>query len=165
MAKLSIRSLEKGDCTKSFNCGNASLNDFLKKNASQYHKKDYAKVRVIVDEHNTILAYNTLSSAQIISLEVSEVVAKKLPRHPIPVLLIGRLAVCKSQQRNGFGRDILMDALEQSAKVSKMVGIFGVVVDPIDQAAEKFYQKYGFLTFNNSPKRMLLEIKKIREIF
>ncbi|MDD9952338.1 MAG: GNAT family N-acetyltransferase [Zetaproteobacteria bacterium] len=165
MANFLIRAIQKRDKTEDFDCGHQALNAFLKKTASQYHKKGYARIRVMVDKNDTVFAYNTLSSAQIVSAELSNVVVRQLPRHPMPVLLIGRLAVCRSQQGKGFGEEMLMDALKRSVETADTIGVFGVVVDPISNAAERFYARYGFQVCKNTPKRMFISVKTLKQLF
>ena len=91
---------------------------------------------------------------------------KKLPNSykSIPTTLLGRLAIDNRFQKQGIGKLLLIDALRRSYKISKSIGSFAVVVDPIDKEAEQFYDKYGFIKLPDSGK-MFLPMNTIKTIF
>jgi ribosomal protein S18 acetylase RimI-like enzyme len=82
----------------------------------------------------------------------------------IPTTLLRRLAVDVKQQGKGYGKILLVDALKRSHETSKEIGSFAVVVDPIDDSAEGFYEKYGFIKLPDSGK-MIISLKTLGVLF
>jgi predicted GNAT family N-acyltransferase len=88
-----------------------------------------------------------------------------LPKYPLPVALIGRLAVDKRAKGRGFGNVLMGDALARILAASETVGCFGVIVDAKDERAVGFYQRLGFVALGEQgkyPQRMFLELPTIR---
>jgi GNAT superfamily N-acetyltransferase len=113
-----------------------------------------------------ISGYYTLSSNSISNDFIPESFKKNLPKTYlfIPAILLGRLAVDKSFQGKGFGKLLLIDSLKRCWNLSKSIGAFAVIVDPLDDEAEKFYAKYGFIKLPDSGK-MFLPMKTIKMLF
>jgi len=159
--------LNSGHKKSDFSCGKEMLDNYFHEQASQDIKRKLSACFVINDaETNVIKAYYTLSNNSI-PLEVIPIeIRKKLPTayETIPTTLLGRLAIDKNFQRQGIGRTILVDALKRSYELSKTIGSFAIVVDPLDQDAEIFYGKYGFIKLPDSGK-MFLPMKTIRQLF
>jgi GNAT superfamily N-acetyltransferase len=82
----------------------------------------------------------------------------------IPTTLLGRLAIDKKQQGKGLGKILLIDALKRSYEVAHEIGSFAIVVDPIDEVAERFYEKYDFIPLPDSGK-MFITIKTLKLLF
>ena len=90
---------------------------------------------------------------------------KHLPRHPVPVVHLGRLAVCQSAQRQGLGETLLMDALNRTLSIADSdLGIHAVEVVAIDDKAVSFYSSYGFQSLLDDSQHMYLSIKIIRSL-
>jgi GNAT superfamily N-acetyltransferase len=113
-----------------------------------------------------VQGYYTLSNNSVPLTSFSESIQKKLPKSykSIPVTLLGRLAIDQKYQGHGIGKILLIDALKRSYEVSKEIGSFAVVVDPIDEEAERFYKKYDFIKLPNSGK-MFIAIQTLKELF
>ena len=117
------------------------MNDYLKKYSGQHERRGISRTYVAVEEgEKPALGYYSISSGAV----AFAIVPEKLPRHPVPVALIGRLAVDKSAREHGLGEMLLMHALRSAQRASEVVGIYAVVVDAFDEEAKKFYLKYGF---------------------
>lgn len=135
-----------------FSCGKDLLDIYIKKQATQDIKRKLAACFVIKEkETNYIKGYYTLSNSSI-------------PFDNLPLTLIGRLAVDKIYQGQGIGKILLVDALKRSYELSKQIGSFAVIVDPLDKDAELFYLKYGFIKLPDSGK-MFLTMKTIEQLF
>ena len=150
-----------------FSCGKEMLDVYIHKQANQDIKRKLSACFVINEkETNLIKGYYTLSNNSIPSKFVPNQIQKKLPRsyESIPTTLLGRLAIDNRFQGKGIGKLILIDALKRSYEISKTIGSFAVVVDPIDQDAENFYEKYGFIKLPDSGK-MFLPMKTISQLF
>jgi len=150
-----------------FSCGKEMLDVYIHKQANQDIKRKLSACFVINEkETNLIKGYYTLSNNSIPLKFVPNQIQKKLPRSYefIPTTLLGRLAIDTKFQGQGIGKLILVDALKRSYEISKTIGSFAVIVDPIDQAAENFYEKYGFIKLPDSEK-MFLPMKTISQLF
>ena len=147
-----------------FDCGKKPLNDYLAKIAKQDVEKDVAVCYILEGEDGEVLGYFTLSSGSIPKEEIPEKESKKLPRYlDIPFAVIGRLAVDKKHQGRKLGDYLLVEALGEILKVAEVLGIAGVFVDPIDESAVNYYEKFGFIKLNSSD-RMFLPIATIRAL-
>ena len=143
------------------------LDTYIQKQANQDVKRKLSACFVINEtETNLIKGYYTLSNNSLPSEFIPDQIRKKLPRtyESIPTTLLGRLAIDGRFQGQGIGKLILIDALKRSYEISKTIGSFAVVVDPIDQDAEDFYNKYGFIKLPDSGK-MFLQMKTISQLF
>jgi len=150
-----------------FSCGKEMLDTYIQKQANQDVKRKLSACFVITEtETNLIKSYYTLSNNSIPSEFIPDPIRKKLPESydSIPATLLGRLAIDTRFQGQGIGRLTLIDALKRSYEISKTIGSFAVVVDPIDQDAENFYNKYGFIKLPDSGK-MFLPMKTISQLF
>lgn len=149
-----------------FCCGQESLDNYIRNQASQDLKKRVSTVFVLVDApENNVWAYYTLSSYTIDIKALDEAFAKQMPRYPLlPATLLGRLAVEQSQQGKGFGELLLLDALKKSLDASKQVGSVAVIVDALDDKSVSFYEKYGFQQFKHEPMKLYLPMKSVEDL-
>jgi len=150
-----------------FACGKIMLDNYLKTQATQDIKRKLAACFVSVDDKTGLIkGYYTLSSNSIPLEIVPENYKKQLPDSDssIPATLLGRLAVDSRFKGLGIGKMLLIDALSRSYEISKSIGSFAVVVDPLDEVVEKFYFKYGFILLPDSNK-MFLPMKTIEKLF
>src|SRR5205807_5246280 len=137
----SIEPLDKRHRRDDFDCGEESLNQFLKLYARQNARSDLSKTFVAVRQGKTeVLGYYTLSSGSI-SFDVTH---EKMPRYPIPVAHLGRLAVDKRMQGQKLGELLLIDALERVVLASAGIGIYAIELYALSDSAKQFYLKYGF---------------------
>jgi GNAT superfamily N-acetyltransferase len=162
-----IELLGKNHNRKDFNCGKELLDNYLKNQAGQDVKRKLSACFVMIEkEINVVQGYYTLSSNSIPINKFSEKIQKKLPGsyNSIPATLLGILAVDIKFQGRGIGKILLIDALKRSYEISKIIGSFGVVVDPIDKEAERFYEKYDFIKLPDSGK-MFIATQTLAELF
>ncbi|MBX3192595.1 MAG: hypothetical protein KF819_36760, partial [Labilithrix sp.] len=111
-----------------------------------------------------VLGFYTLSMAVADAGQVAQVLEKRLPKYPMPVALIGRLAIDHRAQGRRLGETLLMDALRRIVDASSIVGCLGIIVDAKDEDAERFYTRYDFIAVTDDgwPKRMFLPIGTAR---
>ncbi len=150
-----------------FSCGKDMLDNYLHRQANQDIKRKLSVCFVLNDNETDLLkGYYTLANNSIAQELIPAEFQKKLPNSykSIPTTLLGRLAIDKRFQRQGVGKLLLVDALRRSYDISKSIGSFAVVVDPIDEDAEKFYYKFGFIKLPDSGK-MFLPMNTIRTLF
>ena len=160
---LIIEPLHRTHDRSGFNCGVPSLDHYLHKQATQDIRRRISRVYVatVNDAPERVVGYYTLSTLSIELNELSEEHARKLPKHPIPAALIGRLAVSTETQGSGIGKLLLTDAIKRTLAVSEEIAIYAMVVDAIDEQAESFYQQFGFKTLSTGHRRFFLPLKPI----
>ena len=144
-----------------FQCGVDSLNDYIKKQANQDVKRRVSRVYVAIESGSpaTIVGYYTLSTLAIELNQLPESLASKLPKHPVPAALIGRLAVSQSAQGIGIGKMLLVDAIKRTLAVSNDIAIYAMVVDAINMEAQHFYERFGFTLLCTENQRLFLPLK------
>jgi GNAT superfamily N-acetyltransferase len=159
-----IERLDKTHQRAEFRCGQAPLDDFLRTLVSQYEKRNLGRTYVAVRRgEKRVYGYYTLASATLSVQDLLDDAARKLPRPPIPAILLARLAVDRDAQGQGLGHALFVDALERCLELAEKLGVHAVEVDAIDQQARAFYQKYGFIPLLDSPLHLYLPIATLRK--
>jgi GNAT superfamily N-acetyltransferase len=159
--KLVITGLAREHDRQDFDCGESALNTFLQRFARQQADKDFNRSYVAVAEGELrIRGYYAISTASIDFQNWSP--ALRLPRYPVPVVRIGRLAVDVREQGNGVGIALLRHAMQLAASTAEKIGLYAVVVDAKNEAAVAFYAKYGFQCFADQDLSMFLTTQLIR---
>lgn len=158
-----IEPLDAQHDRKAFRCGSETLDRYLKQQAKQDVRRRICRVYVAttVTDPNGILGFYSLSSCTIALCSLPDAQKKRLPKHPIPAALLGRLAVDHHAQGQGLGRRLLADAVRRTLAVSEQIGIYALVVDAIDQHAAAFYRHYGFAPLQRDTKRWFLPLKSL----
>ncbi len=161
---LVIEAISSSHDRKNFSCGTPALDNYIRQQARQDIKRRISRVFVARrhDHPRTILGYYTLSSLSIDLGALPVEIARKLPRHPIPAALLGRLAVDENARGTGVGKMLLMDAITRTLTVISEIAIYAMVVDAIDAEAEGFYRQYGFLPLSQDSQRLFLPLKSIQ---
>jgi predicted N-acetyltransferase YhbS len=140
---MEIRALRPTDDRSHFHSGDEALDRFFRSYAGQNQFRHYLGVTFVAVDSGHVLGFVTVAPRHIDIEELPERVRKKLPRYPLPVLGIARLAVDESARSMGIGRQLLRYALGLAAKMADDVGCAGVVVDA-KRDAVTFYAKFGF---------------------
>jgi GNAT superfamily N-acetyltransferase len=154
-----IEPLDPGHDRASFDCGEPALNDFLHALARQQQDKHVGKTFVAVPKRGVkrVVGFYTVSAGSIQFAHLPADVQKHLPRYPVPVARLGRLAVDGSMHGQGLGAALLRDALLRVARVAATeLGILGVVVDAKNAEARKFYERYGFVPLPEHPLTLII---------
>ncbi len=141
-----------------FVSGSGPLDRYLREQVSQDIKRRIATCFVAVDvETQDIVGFYTLTATSVALDSLAPEIAKRLPRYPVvPAALLGRLAVSVNHQGRGLGAALLADALLRTARVE--MGVFAMIVDAKDDAAQRFYEKHGFTLLVGEPRRLVLPI-------
>ena len=126
-----------------FDCGVSVLSEYLKKYALQNQKKHAARTYVAT-RGNRIVGYYSLAYGSVSLEEAPQSVKSGLPRHPIPVILLARLAVDSTEQGSGLGTALLKDALLRTIQAAEIAGLRAMLVHAKDDSAKRFYEKFGF---------------------
>ena len=145
-----------------FSCGKPALDDFIRARVSQYEKRRPGKdLRGCSEGRKNVLGYYTLAAGSVSVEHLPPSASRKLPKHPVPVILLARLAVDQSAQGMGLGEGLLLDALQRSLDLSAGLGVYAVEVKAIDDAAAKFYRKYAFAPLLDDPLHLFLPISTV----
>ena len=159
-----LERLSRAHRREDFRSGQPPLDRFLQTLATQYEKRKLARTMVAVAANDSrVFGYYTLAAGGISLNDLPPAVARKLPDHPIPVILLGRLAVDQSAQRQGLGAQLLRAALQRCLESSEQVGVFAVTVAALNEDAKRFYLNYGFETLQDNDLNLFLPIKDIEK--
>lgn len=114
-----------------------------------------------------ICAFYTLSHTEIKRETLSDALAKKLPRYPIPVILIAQLAVHRAVQGRGLGKFTLIHALEHCHQINAHLPSYAVIVDALNDEVQAFYEQYGFqfLYRHGERARLFLPMNTVAQLF
>lgn len=156
--------LTKSHDRRDFDCGIPSLNQYLLRSARQNQGQDMGRTYVLVEEgRSRVWGYYTLSSSTIDFEEYPQ--SAGLPQYPIPAVLLARLAVDKQRHGQGLGKDLLLHVLNTARRHAEGIAAVAVTVEAIDEAAQAFYERYGFRPLNKPGRHLYLTMKQIRQLF
>jgi predicted N-acetyltransferase YhbS len=144
-----------------FDCDVPALNNYLKKFALQSQRAQSARTYVVT-RGATVVGYYTLAAASARPEETPARVVKGLAAHPVPVILLARLAVDRTEKGQGLGSGLLKDALLRTIQAAAIVGCRAVMVHAKDEGAKAFYQRVGFEESPADPFRLFLLMKDIK---
>lgn len=143
-----------------FDCEEPVLNDFLKRYARQNDQKGLGRTFVAVRPGDQkIYGYYTISSGSV----QLDTIPEKLPRYPIPVAHLGRLAVDRQAKGQGLGKALLADALKRILAVADQMGVYAVEVFALNEAARDFYIKFGFRPLLDDRQHLYMPMSFIRK--
>lgn len=145
----------------SFDCGNRQLNVWLVDHALASQRADLARTYLALDG-DAVPGYVSLTTGSVRREDAPSRYARGMPRHPIPTILVARLAVDRRHQRQRLGSRLLAEALRKAVAASDAVAARLVVVDAIDDEAAGFYRRWGFLDVPDNPHRLYRKITEIR---
>lgn len=149
-----------------FSCGKHELDDFLLRRVSQNEKAGFGRTFVAIPrDERVIKGYYTLAASAVVFEAIPEEVSKRLPRHPVPVALLARLAVDQTARGQGLGKLLLMDALKRCSGIAEQQGIYAAAVDALDEEAREFYLHFGFTPLVDDRLHLFLSMKSIRKLF
>lgn len=158
------RPLVADDDRDAFDCGRESLNHWLRRHAWRNQQDGASRTSIICDTASgSIAAYVALSAGQIERAYLPKSAQRNRP-DPIPIVLLGQLAVDIRFQGRGCGRSLLLFALRTAVRFSTEIGCFGVLTHPLDDAVRNFYRGFDFVDLPFDPKRsMIIRIADLRE--
>jgi GNAT superfamily N-acetyltransferase len=145
-----------------YDCGRTSLNVWLTKHARQAAAAGSARTYVVVDsEQARVVGYHALAAAGVEREAASARVIKGMPRYPVPVVLLARLAVDVSVARRGLGAWLLRDAMTRTLAASQTIGVRAMLVHAIDNEGREFYIRHGSEPSPTDPLHLMILIKDI----
>lgn len=159
---METKPLDKLQDRDSFDCEVEPLNYYLKKYAFQNQKRDAARTYVITNEENQIIGYYTLVFGSVSMEETTPDISAGLGKYPIPIILLARLAIDKTQKGKGLGRSLMKDALLRAVRASEIAGLRAFLVHAKDESAKTFYEKLGFQPSPHNEFHLFLKMSDIR---
>jgi GNAT superfamily N-acetyltransferase len=154
------RPLQSGDPVADFDCGVEELNRYLQRFAWMNQQAN-AAVTYVAIKQGAIVGYYTMVAASAEQAEAPERLRKGLARHPIPVLLLARLAVDLRFRGVGLGTQLVREAALLAVKLSKFTGIRALIVDAKNDRARRFYERLNFEPFPANPLRLFVLTKDL----
>ena len=155
--------LERKHPRKDFDCSDVILNSWLAQYSVQAQKKRSSKSYVSLDENGKIAGFYSLVFGQVEREVAPEEITKGMPKHPIPVLIVARLAVDVNYQGIGLGKTLMQDAMIRALSASDIGGLRAVAVHAKHEEAANFYKHLGFLPTSKDPLLLVVPIKKLAE--
>jgi GNAT superfamily N-acetyltransferase len=146
-----------------FDCGVGSLDIWLAKHARAAAGAGSARTYVVLDaEQDRVVGYHALSLASIEHDDATGRARSGMPKHPIPAMLLARLAVDRTVQGRGIGAFLLRDAMSRALSVSEQAGMRLMLVHALSDEARAFYEHFGFESSPTDAMSLQLLIKDIR---
>ena len=163
---LIITPLGKQHDRKSFDCGEPSLNQYLHRYASQDIRRRVNRVFVASppDAPQQVIGYYSLSASSLNAADLPQKFRHRLPKYPVPVVLLGRLAIAESHQGRGLGSILVADSLQRIAQASQVMAVYAVVVDALNDRVAEFYRQFGFIPLPSQPLKLFLPMDAVTKL-
>jgi GNAT superfamily N-acetyltransferase len=158
---LHIEKLQRTHAVEEFTCGQSELDRFLIRHALQAQQANSSQTYVGLSGAK-VVGFYTIVASEVQHADAPERIGKGMPRHPIPLLVLARLAVASEWQGRGLGAGLLLDALGRTLQVADIVGVRALVVHAKDDNAASFYRYFGFIPSTTDPRHLFMLIKDIR---
>jgi GNAT superfamily N-acetyltransferase len=152
---------------EAFDCGRRELNRYLLRYAwvNQWANQQAEAAQTYVGlVGDVVVGYYTLAVGQVNREEAPERLTKGLARHPVPIMLLARLAVALSSQGQGVGKGLLRDAMQRTIQAADIAGIRAFAVHAKDEDAKRFYEKFDFIPSPTDPMHLFVLLKDVRRI-
>jgi len=155
--------LEAHHRAENFQCGVLSLDEWLGKHALQSHRSGGSRVFVTTETDPDIVGYYALAAGAVMPREATaRLVRGVAASQPVPVVLLGRLAVDIRHQGQHLGRSLLLDAMMRVLQAGELIGIRALLVHAIDERAREWYAQFGFERSPTHPLHLILLLKDLR---
>lgn len=157
------RPLAAHDDRHGFDCGRESLNIWLRRHAWHNQVGDVSRTSVVCEAESGILAgFVALSLGEIARAHLPKSAQRNRP-DPIPVMLLGQLAVDRRFHGQGIAAGLMGFALRTALRISTEIGCWGILTHPLDEEVRRFYGKFGFSDLPSDPRRgMVVRLSDLR---
>lgn len=142
-----------------FDCGEEHLNLWLQRHSGKGNGRSARTFVVCASQH--VIGYYTLSAGSVIHTALPGRIRRDMP-DPIPVVVLGRLAINLQLQGSGIGTGLLRDALLRTLAAAEPIGIRAVLVHSLSEDARRFYLRHGFIESPMNPLTLMLPIETVR---
>ena len=156
-----IEKLRRVHPVDDFDCGVEPLNEWLIKYALVNQQSDAAQVYLALID-GVVAGYYALASGSVERADAPERVARGLARHPVPIMLLARLAVSLRYKGQGIGKELLRDAMLRTVNAASILGIRALVTQAKNETARAFYERFDFVPSPTDPYHMFLLLKDLR---
>lgn len=163
MSSLRIERLQRGHAIDAFDCGREALNRFLIRYAFQNQQAEASQTYVALSDEE-VVGYYTLVVGQVEYNDAPERLTKGLARHPVPIMLLARLAVAIPWQGKGLGSGLLRDAMLRTLQAADIAGIRAFAVHAKDDEARTFYERFDFVPSPSDPYHLFRLLKDLRKL-
>jgi GNAT superfamily N-acetyltransferase len=160
---LRIEKLQRTHTVEEFTCGQPELDRFLIRHALQAQQAGSSQTYVGVSD-KAVIGFYSLVVSEVKHADAPERVAKGMPRFPIPLLILARLAVHSAWQGRRVGAGLLLDALGRTLQVADIAGMRALAVHAKDDSAASFYRHFGFIPSPTDSRHLFMLIKDIRAV-
>ena len=157
------RALDSRHRLDSFDCGKPTLTEWLVRHARQAQGSGSARTFVSCEDER-VAGYYSVTVGQIDTLEAPDRVRRGMGQHPIPLIILARLAVDLDYQKRGLGFSLLQDAIRRACAVAEHAGIRALLTHPLDAEADAFYRRFGFESTPENEQQLILLLKDARRI-
>ena len=157
-----IRKLDRSDAVESFDCGHAALNRYIARFALTNQSSGSTQTYAAVSDQR-VFGYYSLAVGAVAHAGAPPRMVKGLARHPVPVMLLARLAVDNAAKGKGLGAALLHDALARTLQAADIAGIRAVIVHAKDDGARHFYEHFDFDPSPTDSYHLYLLIKDLRK--
>jgi GNAT superfamily N-acetyltransferase len=144
----------------SFESGVPALDDWLRRRARMNQQSGASRTFVLCREDRRVIGYYALAAGAIASSEAPGRLRRNM-QDPIPMMVLGRLAVDGHEQSKGLGALLLRDALARTLRAAQEIGIVGVLAHAISEEAKTFYQRWGFVEAPSHPMTLVVRLKDL----
>ena len=158
---LHIEKLDRRHAVDGFDCGHDALNRFLARYAFPNQQANASQTYLALSGEE-VVGYYTLVVGQVEYEGAPQRLKKGLARHPVPIMLLARLAVSRNRQGQGVGSGMLKDALLRTLAAADIAGIRAFAVHAKDDESKAFYERFDFLSSPTDPYHLFRLIKDIR---
>ena len=158
-----IEKLKRTHTVEDFTCGQLELDRFLIRHALQAQQMNSSQTYV-GSSGKTVIGFYTIVAGEVRHVDAPVRVAKGMPRYPIPLLVLARLAVHSNWQGRGIGAGLLLDALGRALQVADIVGVRSLAVHAKDDSAAGFYRHFGFMPSPTDSRHLFMLMKDIRAV-
>jgi GNAT superfamily N-acetyltransferase len=158
-----IRKLADGDGVDGFDCGQPALNQFIQRFAWVSQKSNSAQTYVCTHQ-GQVAGFYSLTVGSVEYNAGSTRLTKGLPKHPVPVMILARLAVDTQHQSVGLGKALLKDALLRTAQAADIAGIRALLVHAKDETARQWYEQWEFEPSPTDPLHLFLLVKDLKTL-
>ena len=160
---LRIEKLRREHDVDAFDCGQEPLNRFLARYALQNQQAEASQTYAALAD-DEVIGFYTLVVAEVEYDEAPARLGKGLARHPIPLMLLARLAIAMTWQGKGLGAGLLKDAMLRTLQAAEIAGIRAMAVHAKDDAAKAFYERFDFIPSPSDPYHLFLLLKDVRAL-
>lgn len=163
MTSFRVEKLTRSHAVDRFDCGEEALDRFLVRYALPSQQANASQTYVGLAD-DAVIGFHTLVVGEVAYADAPERLTKGLARHPVPIMLLARLAVSTDWQGKGVGAGLLRDAVLRTLQAADIAGIRALAVHAKDDAARSFYRRFEFVESPTDPRHLFALIKDLRSL-